>query len=315
MRALVLGGYGAVGAGIVAELRRRGEEALAAGRNPRLADVVVDLREPRSLAAALPGVDVVVNAAGAEDPTVAEAVTGAGAAFVDITATTGYVAALERLTPCAPVLLSVGLAPGLTNLLAAEVHGESPDTPIDIALLLGAGERHGEASTAWAYGLLGRGFRDPATGRRIRNYTLARHFVLPGQGPRRLYRADYSDQHVLTRDLGVAVRTYFGLDSGAATAALAALTWVPGASKAPRGLHPPGGDRWLAMARGRDGTTRWLGGRGQSRATAAIAATAARAAAGLPAGVHHLHRVLRLADLDVIGAQEAATECRRSRRD
>jgi hypothetical protein len=192
----------------------------------------------------------------------------------------------------------VGLAPGLTNLLAAAVHEVSPAGPIDIALLLGAGERHGGASTAWAYDLLGRGFRDPATGAVIRNYTRPRSFVLPGYGPRRLYRADYCDQHVLTRDLGVPVRTYFGLDSRAATVALAALTRVPGASKAPRGLHLPGDDRWLALARSADGTVRWLGGRLQSQATAMVAALAARAAAGLPAGVHHLHHVLDLADLD-----------------
>jgi hypothetical protein len=49
-----------------------------------------------------------------------------------------------------------------------------------------------------------------------------------GWGRRRLYRTDFSDQHSLTRDLGVPVRTYFGLDSRLATGALAALTWAPG---------------------------------------------------------------------------------------
>ncbi|MBG0831892.1 saccharopine dehydrogenase [Planomonospora sp. ID67723] len=298
MKVLVLGGYGAVGARIVTELRAGGAAALAAGRDSRRADVTVDLREPRTLHAALEGVDAVVNAAGAEDPALVETVTGRGVAFVDITATAGYVTAVERLTPPAPVLLSVGLAPGLTNLLAVAVHEVSPAEPIDIALLLGAGERHGGASTAWAYDLLGRDFHDPATGAAIRNYTRPRRFVLPGYGPRRLYRTDYSDQHVLTRDLGVPVRTHFGLDSRAATAALAALTRVPGASRVPRGLHPPGSDRWLALARSGDGTVRWLGGRIQSQATAVMAALATRAAAGLPAGVHHLHRVLTLADVD-----------------
>ena len=49
-------------------------------------------------------------------------ITGYGAALVDITASTGYVAALERLGPPRPVLLSVGL----TNLLAAAVHAAAP---------------------------------------------------------------------------------------------------------------------------------------------------------------------------------------------
>ena len=297
MRALVLGGYGAVGAEVASQLRAGGDEAVVAGRDPARADRVVDLHEPGAATyrAALARVDVVVNAAGVEDPALAAIAAGRGAAFVDITATSGYVAALERLRPLRPVLVSVGLAPGLTNLLAAAVHHTEPG-PIDIALLLGAGERHGAAATAWSYGLLGKRFRDP-DGRLVRNYTRPRRFGLPGDGRRRLYRADFADQHALSRDLGVPVRTYFGVDSRLATALLAGLTWIPGASRAPRGLHLPGTDRWLALAQAAGGTTRWAAGRGQSHATAVMTAVAARVAVRLPAAVHHLHTVLTLADV------------------
>lgn len=297
MRALVLGGYGSSGAPAVEMLRAAGDTALAAGRDPARADRVVDLSEPGhgSLVAALDGVDVVINAAGVEDPAVVAAVTAHGVAFVDVTATTGYVTALEALDAAAPVLLSVGLAPGLTNLLAAAAHGRSPG-PIDIAVVLGAGERHGAAGTAWAYGLLGRHFPDPAGAGRVRNYTQGASFRVPGWGTRRLYRADFSDQHVLTRDLGVPVRTFFGLDSRVATATLAVLTRLPGGSRAPQGLHLPGGDRWVALARSA-GTVAWACGRRQSVATAAVAVAAARRVLGSPAGVRHLHDVMRLADL------------------
>ena len=265
MKVLVLGGYGAVGARIVAQLRTTGDVALAAGRDPARADRVVDLREGASsaLRAALTDVDVIVNAAGLENPALAMLIAGRGIPFVDITASTGYVAALERLDPPEPLLVSVGLAPGLTNLLAVAVHATAPG-PVDVVLMLGAGERHGAAATRWSYGLLGRRLRDPADGK-IRNYTRPRHFDLPGYRRRRLYRTDFSDQHVLTRDLGVPVRTYFGLDSRLATAALAVLTWVPGASRAPQGLHLPGTDRWLALARASNGTTRWAHGWVQSQ--------------------------------------------------
>jgi uncharacterized protein YbjT (DUF2867 family) len=69
VRVLVLGGYGQVGARIVAQLRAEGEVALAAGRDPSRADRVVDLHQAGggSLQAALSDVDVVVNAAGVED--------------------------------------------------------------------------------------------------------------------------------------------------------------------------------------------------------------------------------------------------------
>jgi saccharopine dehydrogenase-like NADP-dependent oxidoreductase len=300
----VLGGYGATGAPAVELLRAGGDTALAAGRDPARADRVVDLRDPGhgDLLAVLTGdeVDVVLNMAGAEDPGLVTCVTDRGVAFVDVTATTGYVASLDRLAPAAPVVVDVGLAPGLTNLLAAAVHEVAPG-PIDIAVVAGAAEHHGTAAQAWVYDLFGRRFADPATGRPVRNYTQPSSFELPGHGRRRLYRADFSDQHSLTRDLGVPVRTYLGLDSRLATATLALLTHVPGASRAPKGLRFPGSDRWIALARGADGTTRRAGGRLQSHATAVVAVAAARGAvaatAGWGPGVHHLHQVMTLADL------------------
>lgn len=297
MRVLVLGGYGAVGGRIVAQLRAGGDDAIAAGRDAARADRVIDLESSGrgSLQRALSDVDAVVNASGLEDPNLVAQI-ARDVPLVDITATTGYVTALERLELPQPVLLSVGLAPGLTNLLAFAVHASAPG-PIDLVVFLGAGEQHGAAAVAWSYGLLGVRFRDPGTGHPVRNYTSAQSFDLPGHRRRNLYRVDFSDQHVLTRDLGVRVRTYFGLDSRLATAALATLTWVPGASRAPSGLHLPGSDRWLVLARAGDQTSRWATGRVEAQATAVVAATAVRAVGGLPPGVHHLHQILTLADL------------------
>ncbi|RKS08820.1 hypothetical protein DFP74_4542 [Nocardiopsis sp. Huas11] len=299
MHALVLGGYGAVGALTTAALRERGHTASTAGRDPHRADRPCDVAEPglRGYIDALDGVDVVVNASGAEDPALVRAAADQGAAFVDATATTDYVRAVEELRPRAPVLLSVGLAPGLTNLLAAAVHADAPGgDPIDLAVVLGAGEEHGAAATAWSLGLLGRSFPDPDTGAPVRNLTQGRVFDLPGTGRRRLYRADFSDQHALTRDLGRPVRTRLGLDSRTLTAGLALLTHVPGAARVPTGFHFLGSDAWVVLAQ--CGTSRrWARGRGQSRATARITAWAAALAEDLDAGVHHLHEVARLDDL------------------
>jgi saccharopine dehydrogenase-like NADP-dependent oxidoreductase len=152
VRALVLGGYGTSGAPVVEMLRTGGDSAVAADRDPARADRVVDLRAPdRSpFVAALDGIDVVVNAAGVEDPGLVATAADRGVAVADITATMPYVTAIERLVPRAPVVLSVGLAHGLTNLLAAAVHQAAPGPAgIDIALVLGAGERHGAAGVAW----------------------------------------------------------------------------------------------------------------------------------------------------------------------
>ncbi|WP_218001030.1 saccharopine dehydrogenase NADP-binding domain-containing protein [Nocardia aobensis] len=296
MRVLVLGGYGSVGAPLVSDLQRRGDTVLVAGRNPERSDHVIDLAEPglHSYRRAVTDTDVVVNASGAEDLRVAQLATEAGAAFVDLTATTRYVERLLALNPPQPIIVDVGLAPGLSTLLAAAVHTDAPGA-IDIAVFLGAGERHGVAATDWTYRLLGRRF--PSVDGPVLNYTKPRSFPIPGHGRRRLYRADFSDQHTLTRELDIPTRTYFGVDSRLATAALAIATWIPGAAKLPRGLHFPGGDRWTVLARSHKGIGRWAQGHNQSRTSASIAALAVRQIPELASGVHHLHHLITIADL------------------
>ncbi|PFX01628.1 hypothetical protein CJ469_01161 [Nocardia farcinica] len=277
MTVLVLGGYGAVGAHLVRLLRAQGIPALAAGRDATRADRALDVTDLDSVAAALAGVSTVVNCAGTEDVRLAAACAGRGIAFLEISATSDYVRALERVD--GPVVLGVGLAPGLTTLLAVDALANGPG-PVDIMVGLGAGERHGPAATAWTYGLLGRHFAD-ADGSAVRNFTRPARFALPapsGYHPFPALRADFADQHRLTRDFAVPVRTYLRMDSRLATTGLAALTWAP----ALRALTPrrmPGGDRWVILARPADGPTRWATGRGQSRATAAVAALTVRAAA------------------------------------
>lgn len=311
LRVLVLGGYGAVGRHAATALRAAGHAPVTAGRDAARADVPLDLRDRAAVARAASDADVVLNAAGSEDPRLAAAVTGAGAAFVDVSATAGYLDALATATPAAPVVLSVGIAPGLTNLLAHAVArrdaaagldapaGRDARGPLDVAVVLGAGEAHGAAATAWSLGLLGRRFPDTAApGRTVRSYTEGARFALPG-GPRRLYRTDFSDQHVLTRELGRPVRTYFGTDSRLATAALAALTWVPPVGRLAGRAHLPGGEDWVLQVRDASGPRATVTGTGQSRATGVLAARAAVLAVGAPAGVHHLPALARLEDLDL----------------
>ena len=312
MTVLVLGPYGAVGGHVVDQLRRSGDQAITAGRDPARAERVIDLTEPElnSYRAALTQVDTVVNASGAEDPRLAEVAGHRGCAFVDITATIDYISQLEQLDVRAPVLINVGLAPGLTNLLAAALHHVEPG-PIDLGVLLGAGEHHGAGATDWSYRMLGRTFHDGE--RRIRNYSHSTVFDVPGSGRRRLYRLDFSDQYGLSRDLAVRVHTYFGLDSRTATAALALGTWIPGAAAALRraDLALPGTDHWTVLARARNGAAVCAHGRGQSHATAVMAASAARTAPTLPAGVHSSHQVLTLSD---IPTDQGISVCRPQRR-
>jgi hypothetical protein len=307
LHVLVLGGYGAVGRHAVAELRALGHRPRAAGRDATRADLVLDLTDATAVARAAAEADVVVNAAGAEDPGLAATVTRAGAAFVDVGATGTYLDRVEHLAVEAPVVLSVGIAPGLTNLLVHAVarrdqdldRGADAGGPLDVAVLLGAGEAHGAAATAWSLGLLGRRYPDTAApGRSVRSYTRGTVFDLPG-GRRRLYRADFSDQHTLTRELGRPVRTSFGTDTRFATVALAALTWVPPLGRLAGRLHLPGSEDWVLQVRDAAGPRVTVTGSGQSHATGVLAARAAVLAATAPSGVHHLPALTTLETLDL----------------
>lgn len=277
VKVLVLGGYGAVGRHITDRLRSDGITALAAGRDPSRADLIVDLADLGSYGRALDGIDVVVNSSGAEDVRLAQIAANRSIPFVDISATSAYTRELERIA--GPVLIGVGIAPGLSGVLARESFSVDADE-IDIAVGLGAGEKHGAAATEWTYGLLGRQFHDP-DGTTITNFTRGKSIDFPAESGYRRFaslRADFADQHRLTRELGIPVRTYLRLDSRVMTLGLAALTRMPWAAR----LSPstmPGGDRWAIVARGNNGRSAWATGREQSVATAAVAAWSASALA------------------------------------
>ncbi|RVW00828.1 NAD-dependent epimerase/dehydratase family protein [Rhodococcus spongiicola] len=271
---LVLGGYGAVGTELVERLRTLGIGALAAGRDRTRADRVVDVTDPASLTTALEGVSAVVNCTGTEDPAVAATVAGQGIPFVDITSTIEYVRQLEQID--GPVLVGVGIAPGITSLLAVEA--ARGGGPVDVVIGFGAGEGGGPAGAAWMYGLFGKHFTDP-DGSRVRNYTRPKRFELPEEAgyPRfPALRADFADQYQLTATLDVPVRSYLRTDSKLATIGLAALTWIPRVAALLPDGDMPGGDRWVVAAHGASGRSHWATAPGQSRSTAAVAAEAVR---------------------------------------
>ncbi|MEV6558644.1 NAD-dependent epimerase/dehydratase family protein [Nocardia sp. NPDC051756] len=296
MNVLVLGGYGAVGGHVVLLLRANGIAALAAGRDPVRADVTLDLSDLDSFTAALNDVAAVVNCAGTENIRLAEASAARGIPFLDISATSEYVQNLEEIA--GPAVLGVGLAPGLTTLLAVDVLSTHPG-PLDIVIGLGSGERHGAAATAWTYGLLGQHFPDP-DGSSVRNFTRPQRFETPkesGYKPAPALRTDFADQHRLTREFGVPVRTYLRMDTRLATTGLGLLTRAP-ALQALAPKHMPGSDKWMVLARSSNGSSRWAAGRGQSVATAVVTAAAVRAAVDRNLTVPTwIHEILRIDDL------------------
>ncbi|MFE0102921.1 saccharopine dehydrogenase family protein [Streptomyces sp. NPDC059009] len=325
---LVLGGYGAVGRVTALDLARRlpgqvivaGRDRaraaeLAAGSGGTLLPAQVDLADPASLEQALEGVCLVVLSVEPRTPAVhpARRLFERGIGLVDVTATHSLITEVERhgtlaRTGEATALLSVGVAPGLTNLLArraAEAVGGAER--LDISVVLGAGEAHGKDAVRWTVAQLMEGDTGGARPLKVATWP-------PGRAERTHHPFPFSDQHTLRRTLGVPdVTTRLGLDSGALTGLLFGLRRA-GVFRAARrarldGLLTAsltrihlGGDRFAVRVdahRGGRRVTRALTATSQSRFTGLTAAEVAARVyeGGLPAGVHHIEEVAALADV------------------
>lgn len=278
MKIAVLGANGAVGSRIVTRLRDRGHVVTRVGRNSAANDVVVDLglADGTGYGAAVAGMDMVINASGLEDPQLARH--AGGARFVDISATASYLETITGSPGSGGVLAFVGLAPGLTTLMATELPAESGDH-IDVALTLGEGEKHGRAALEWTVGLLGKKFSDGTSGELIGNLTRPRTLQGPPGSRKRFVRADFPD-HIAAGGDGRRVENYLALSSAAATWSLRWANLLP-ALGGPmlRRVHLPGTDEWSVLVRNRM-TGRWAytSGRNQSEATATMTVAAVEAA-------------------------------------
>ena len=302
---LILGGYGAVGREAATALLRPAPqpEVVVAGRNPHTAQPVptttsmrVDVSNRGDLADALNGVDAVLMCAERDNARVARACLERGIDYVDVSASHHVLAGIEHLDDLArrhdaTAVLSVGLAPGVSNLLARHCVERSPAREVDIGVLLGSGEQHGRAALDWT--LDGLGQLDGS-------WTM--HFPAP-YGTRTVHRFPFSDQYTLPQTLGLTTAsTGLCLDSRLTTGLLTAA----GRPAVAHVLHRPrvrsmllaslagvllGGDGFAVTVR--SGTVQAaFGGRGQSRATGRAAALLIRQLPALPPGVRHIEQLV-----------------------
>ncbi|MFF8607794.1 saccharopine dehydrogenase [Streptomyces sp. NPDC015346] len=332
-RVLVVGGYGAVGATVTATLGEWFPGRIVPGGRSRGARV--DVRDPEGFGRVLDGLgDVVAVVLCVEPPDarVAGLCLERGIHVVDVSADRALldgVAAHHDLAVAsgATAVLSVGVAPGLTNLLAHRAHtAVGGARRLDLTVLLGSGERHGEDAVRWTLDSLVE--PAPRGGAAVR-------VGLPGFGMRRAHAFPFSDQFTLARTLGVPeVTTRFCLDSRPLTAALFALRGtgpLRAAHARPalrrlltdsvRRVHL-GGDGFALRADAYgdgDGDGRRvsyaLTGNGQSRASGLVTAHVTRAllTGTLPPGTHHIEHLPPLAHIPEALTTDGVRVYRRSR--
>jgi len=135
---------------------------------------------------------LVVNLTEATPPALARQIIKSGGWFLETSATPAYLSAitdaLRDITGPGTAILCVGAAPGLTNLLAAEMRAKAPDIEhIDIGLEMGMGRHYGAAGTEWFLRTAGKPY-SVVVDHALKNVTpgqLRRKFAFGEEGPLR----------------------------------------------------------------------------------------------------------------------------------
>ncbi len=230
----LLGGYGDVGVRLARRLHarsgfrivlagRNGEKARTAAREigPRCEGMTLDVRAADALEQ-LRGMTLCVNLTEGSPPALAAALIADGTDFIDSSASSDYVAALRDAitmvaTPKATAVLETGLAPGLTNLIAARLCRDHPDTRrIDVVIEMGMGVHHGFAATEWTLQSLGQTYPVKMNGQwhEVRTGTLNRTIDME-TGRINAIGFAFSDQQSIARDnLLDGARTFLAVDPG-----------------------------------------------------------------------------------------------------
>jgi len=222
---LIVGGYGAVGRVIAKTLIELfPSQIIVAGRNFQKAKdfsseldekaipMEIDILSTAFDDKIFDGLRLVVMCIDQKDTIFVSQCIKRGIHYIDITANYNFLSKIEYLNDEAKnynttVILSVGLAPGITNLLAKQCKSMVQDLQYaDIYVMLGLGEEHGDAAYRWAFEDLNDEFyiREDGEEKKVRSFEDGKKTTFPEQkGKRMAYRSNFSDQHVIPKTLNI----------------------------------------------------------------------------------------------------------------
>ena len=234
-----------------------------------------------------------------------------GVDYMDVTANSEFIEKIQQLKLLgnSRILLGVGLAPGLTNLLAEQFVLKYPlaDT-IKIELILGLGEKHGAAAIRWTLDNFKKSYRHKALGT-IKPFT-HKSAIDTGRGRLRTYNFNFVDQYMLSvKYKDKSFTTYLGFDQSLVTkmiylaarlGILSLLKYKPVYAAAEKFLRNPkvGTDVFMVTVQWKDKSMSAIG-QNEGRFTGLIAAEAAKrmATKALKNGLLDISDVLRVEDI------------------
>jgi hypothetical protein len=168
-RVLVLGGQGVLGTAIAGAFGAAGWASIRAGRRPDSgADFrPVDLDEPGTLERALDGIDLIVSTVPDERLVAERMVLSRGGVLINVSAMAASAVQRLRRVPGEPrgtVLMNAGIAPGLTNLLAADLLADHPEADeVELVFTVSAKSAVGPAGSRFAHRALTTEWRHQTT--------------------------------------------------------------------------------------------------------------------------------------------------------
>jgi hypothetical protein len=154
-RVMVIGARGVLGTLTTRAFQAAGWEVRRATRKPKADETLVDLDRPATVAAALRDHELVVNAVPHPGLVVERAVLDRGGALINISALEAAAGRSLRAVAAGArgtVLMNAGLAPGVTNLVAAELLRACPEAEeLEIVLTLSSAAPRGPASVEFIH--------------------------------------------------------------------------------------------------------------------------------------------------------------------
>lgn len=246
---LIVGGYGNVGHFIVAELAKDySDDLIIAGRDllkaqatakkfgDKVSAKVLDVNCNVFQEEAFSDVKLVIMCIDQQNTAFVEFCINQGINYIDITASYEFISQLEKLHSLAAknkssVILSVGIAPGLTNLLAKLCKQNNELVKfIDIYILLGSGGKHGDAAYRWLLKDINDTFILNVSGESVTysSFTKGKSTTIADEvHTRTFYRSNFSDQHVIPQTLNInSASTYLCFDSKLLTNLIVFLKWI-----------------------------------------------------------------------------------------
>lgn len=239
-----------------------------------------------------------------------------GIHYIDITANQDTIAQIELLDEQATqnnvaIALSIGLAPGISNLLAQHsINTLREVDTLDLFILLGTGEKHGEAAFRWTFDNIHSSYvlATPTERKVIHSFTQPLKTALLGK--RTFYTFNFSDQHTLLKTtVANQVITRMAFDSKLLTSFVAllkkiGLTKIFTSKKVQQGLLylferiNIGTDIFAVKAtvenKQKEKYTCCITGNGEGKVTAYVAVEIARylLKTNATSGVRHIHQIV-----------------------